>query len=56
MLEMTRVFGKYKDQIKRSIYFLYWNGHEIAEAMQALHGSMIISMRKSAITVLAISI
>ena len=32
MLEVTRVFGKYKDQIKRSIYFLYWNGHEIAEA------------------------
>lgn len=32
MLELARVFGKYKDQIKRSIYFVYWNGHEIAEA------------------------
>lgn len=32
MLELARVFGKYKDKIKRSIYFVYWNGHEIAEA------------------------
>ncbi|MDL2293612.1 M28 family peptidase, partial [Ruminococcaceae bacterium OttesenSCG-928-D13] len=32
MLELCRVFGKYKDQIRRSIYFVYWNGHEIAEA------------------------
>ncbi len=32
MLELARVFGKYKDKIKRSIYFLNWNGHEIAEA------------------------
>lgn len=32
MLEMTRVFGKFKDRMKRSIYFVYWNGHEIAEA------------------------
>jgi len=32
MLEMARVFGMFKDKIKRSIYFLYWNGHEIAEA------------------------
>ena len=32
MLEMARVFGKFKDKLKRSIYFLYWNGHEIAEA------------------------
>lgn len=32
MLEMARVFGKYKDEMKRSIYFVYWNGHEIAEA------------------------
>lgn len=32
MLEMTRVFGMFKDQIKRSMYFLFWNGHEIAEA------------------------
>ena len=32
MLELMRVFGKYKDQMKRSIIFMYWNGHEIAEA------------------------
>ncbi|MDP4109467.1 MAG: M28 family peptidase [Bacillota bacterium] len=32
MLELTRVFGKFKNKIKRSIYFAYWNGHEIAEA------------------------
>lgn len=32
LLELARVFGKYKDKIKRSIYFLNWNGHEIAEA------------------------
>lgn len=32
MLEMARVFGKFKDKMKRSIYFVYWNGHEIAEA------------------------
>lgn len=32
ILELARVFGKYKDKIKRSIYFLNWNGHEIAEA------------------------
>ena len=32
MLEITRVFGKFKDQLKRSIYFVFWNGHEIAEA------------------------
>lgn len=31
-LEMARVFGLFKDQIKRSIYFMFWNGHEIAEA------------------------
>lgn len=32
MLELARVFGKFKDKIRRSIYFVYWNGHEIAEA------------------------
>lgn len=32
MLEMMRVFGQFRDKIKRSIYFIYWNGHEIAEA------------------------
>lgn len=32
ILEVARVLGKYKDKIKRSIYFLNWNGHEIAEA------------------------
>lgn len=33
MLEMMRVFGQFRDKIKRSIYFIYWNGHEIAEAV-----------------------
>ena len=32
MLEMARVFGMFRERIKRSIYFLFWNGHEIAEA------------------------
>lgn len=32
MLEMARVFAKFKDELKRSICFAYWNGHEIAEA------------------------
>jgi len=32
MLELARVFAKHRDKIKRSIYFLNWNGHEIAEA------------------------
>lgn len=32
ILELARVFGKYKKEIKRSIYFVNWNGHEIAEA------------------------
>lgn len=32
LLELARVFAKFKDKLKRSIYFLYWNGHEIAEA------------------------
>lgn len=32
ILELGRVFGKFKDKIKRSIYFIDWNGHEIAEA------------------------
>lgn len=32
MLELARVLAKYKDHLKRSIYFVFWNGHEIAEA------------------------
>lgn len=32
ILELSRVFSKFKDEIKRSIYFVNWNGHEIAEA------------------------
>lgn len=31
-LELARVFGKYKNDLKRSILFTFWNGHEIAEA------------------------
>ena len=32
MLEMVRVFSKFKDELERSIWFVFWNGHEIAEA------------------------
>jgi len=32
MLELARVFSKYKSHLKRSIVFAFWNGHEIAEA------------------------
>lgn len=32
MLELARVLAKYKGHLKRSIYFVFWNGHEIAEA------------------------
>jgi len=32
LLELARVFGKYQSELKRSIYFVNWNGHEIAEA------------------------
>jgi len=31
-LELARVLAKYKKYLKRSIYFVFWNGHEIAEA------------------------
>lgn len=31
-LELARVFAKFKGELKRSVYFLFWNGHEIAEA------------------------
>lgn len=31
-LEMARVFAKYQKELKRSICFVNWNGHEIAEA------------------------
>lgn len=32
MLEVARVLAKHRDKIKRSIYFCFWNGHEIAES------------------------
>lgn len=32
ILELARVLAKYKPYLKRSIYFVFWNGHEIAEA------------------------
>jgi len=32
MLELARVFSRFKDRLQRSIVFAFWNGHEIAEA------------------------
>jgi hypothetical protein len=32
MLELARVFSKYRNSLSRDIYFVFWNGHEIAEA------------------------
>ena len=32
MLELARVLAKYRNKIKRSIVFVNWNGHEIAES------------------------
>jgi len=32
ILELARVFSKYKSHLKRGIVFAFWNGHEIAEA------------------------
>lgn len=31
-LEICRILSKYRDELKRDIYFVFWNGHEIAEA------------------------
>ena len=31
-LELARVFAQHRDELKRSIMFAFWNGHEIAEA------------------------
>ena len=31
LLELSRLFLKYKDQLKRNIWFVFWDGHEIAE-------------------------
>lgn len=31
-IDIARVLAKHKDELKRSVYFTYWNGHEIAEA------------------------
>lgn len=31
-LEICRVLAKYRGKLDRDIYFLFWNGHEIAEA------------------------
>jgi len=31
-LELCRILTKHKDELDRSIYFVFWNGHEIAEA------------------------
>ncbi|MEM3828012.1 MAG: M28 family metallopeptidase [Conexivisphaerales archaeon] len=31
-LELARVFAKYRDKLKRSIVFTFWDGHEVAEA------------------------
>jgi len=32
LLELARVFSKYRASLSRDIYFVFWNGHEIAEA------------------------
>jgi hypothetical protein len=32
MLELARAFSKYRQSLLRNIYFVFWNGHEIAEA------------------------
>lgn len=31
-LELCRILSKYKHKLDRDIYFVFWNGHEIAEA------------------------
>lgn len=31
LLELARIFSKYKDSIKRNIIFAFWDGHEVAE-------------------------
>ncbi len=31
-LEICRLFSKYRQHLDRDVYFLFWNGHEIAEA------------------------
>lgn len=31
LLELARVFAKYKDKLNRNIVFTFWDGHEIAE-------------------------
>ncbi|WP_130862311.1 M28 family metallopeptidase [Bacilliculturomica massiliensis] len=31
-LEICRIFSKYRDKLDRDVYFVFWNGHEIAEA------------------------
>jgi len=31
-LEICRVLAKYREKLNRDIYFVFWNGHEIAEA------------------------
>ena len=32
MLELARVLAKHRDKLKRSVVFINWNGHEIAES------------------------
>jgi len=32
ILEITRVLAKHASELRRSVYFVFWNGHEIAEA------------------------
>ena len=32
MLELARVLAKHRNKIKRSVVFINWNGHEIAES------------------------
>lgn len=32
LLELARVLSRHRDSLSRDIYFVFWNGHEIAEA------------------------
>ena len=31
-LEICRILSKYRDELRRDVHFVFWNGHEIAEA------------------------
>jgi len=37
MLELAKIFSKYRNKLKRSIVFAFWDGHEIAEAADSTY-------------------